>query len=161
MPVKFTLKSIAAVLLNSLILGGILTCPISVYAASGSVEFNLEDFGIEVFETDPKRQAEHEAEKIQERNDALPPYISPETLDADAELDSINIDAPLEPSWEPVENEVTLTGFDSKECCLRAIRTTRYEVEAQCLSSGREIWNIESVPVQEAKEEPIKTHKLC
>ncbi|MEC8009773.1 MAG: hypothetical protein VX185_03295 [Pseudomonadota bacterium] len=136
--------------------------PNIVSAADGTVEIDLlEEFGLEVFETDPKKQAEFEAQKEKERNDALPAHISPETLDADAQLDAIDLEAPKAPIWDPVEKEASLTGYDSKECCLRAIRTTRYEVEAQCLSSGREIWHIESIPVKEATSESIKTHKLC
>lgn len=121
----------------------------------------LEEFGIEVFQTDPSRQAELEEQKRLEAEAALPEHIYPETLAADEALENINLETPTEPSWEPVEAEITLTSYDSKECCLRAIRSTRYEAEMKCRDANKHIWQIASSPVDDAGEESIKQHKLC
>lgn len=121
----------------------------------------LEEFGIEVFQTDPARQVKEDAKEERERKEALPPYILPETLDADAALDAVDLESPKEPIWTPIEHETSLTAVDSKECCLRAIRSTRYEVETQCREKGHQVWQIESIPVQGAEADVVKTHRLC
>lgn len=121
----------------------------------------LEAFGIEVFQTDPEKQAQAKEEKIQKRNAKLPPYILPETLEADLALDAVDLETPKEPTWSPVEYETSLTGFDSSECCLRAIRSSRYQVETQCRAKGHQVWEIKSVEVEYTGGEVIKKHRLC
>ena len=118
-------------------------------------------FGLEVFVTDPARQEELKAEQEKKRFENLPKHIHPDTLQEDEMLDMVDLEKPVEPAYETLESEVSLTSVDSNECCLRAIRSSRYEVEAECRNKGFEIWGIISVPITFKEIEPIRHHRLC
>jgi len=120
----------------------------------------LEQFGIEIFEIDSERQAEVQNQRRLEEEAKLPSHIDPDTLRADITLDQIDLERPATPTWQAIEAEQTLTGADSRECCLKALRATRYQVEQTCESRDHEIWQIESIAVT-SQQIPLQTHRLC
>ena len=64
-----SIKTLTYHLCLAMPLMGLLFTPNIVRAVDGTVEIDLlEEFGLEVFETDPKKQAEFEAQKEKEKN---------------------------------------------------------------------------------------------
>jgi len=137
--------------------------PANTYATetNGNKPNVLEDFGLEVFEIDPSKAKERAIEARAKRQASLPDYMSIETFDADAALEAIDLNRPENPVWTAVESEVQLENFDSSQCCLQAMRSTRYDAEQRCLKQGHQVWLIESVKVQEQTKTPDFNLALC
>jgi|GEM_PF-1389815 len=126
-------------------------------------------FGLEIYATDPARQKEAQEKKRQAFYDTLPPYILPETLEADADFERVLLGDNIFPQWQPVETEVEVTGTSPKRCCLQAQRDSRYLAENKCYTQDLQLWQIVSIPLQNTPEtisqntpQNIKTtHKNC